>query len=145
MFLTTTHKNRHDHYDDFIDNVFNRLFDSSLTTSKLSGSSLVDICEDDKQYKIIADLPGYEHKDISIEQKNNYLHISAEKVIDNEENNNTWYRRERKATQFSRSFLLPTNVDDQNITASLDKGILTIGIPKKERNQDNNIKRITVN
>jgi HSP20 family protein len=145
MFLTTTHKNRHDHYDDLIDNVFNRLFDSSLTTSKLSGSSLVDICEDDKQYKIIADLPGYEHKDISIEQKNNYLHISAEKVIDNEETNQKWYKRERKSSQFSRSFLLPENVDDQNITASLDKGILTVGIPKKEKNLNKDVKRITIN
>eukprot|EP00734_Pompholyxophrys_sp_LG126_P000050 Pompholyxophrys_sp_v1_NODE_2_length_20472_cov_5.132586.p15 type:complete len:144 gc:universal NODE_2_length_20472_cov_5.132586:1980-1549(-) len=142
MFLTTN-KRRNDHYDDIIDNVFNRFFESSLTPNKNYGS-LVDICEDDKQYKIIADLPGYEQKDISIEQKNNYLYISAEKIIENEETNQKWYRRERRSTQFSRSFLLPENVDDQNITASLDKGILTLSIPKKDKNNNTDVKRITI-
>ena len=145
MFLTTTNKRRNDYYDDILDNVFNRFFESSLTPYKYSGSSLVDICEDDKQYKIIADLPGYEQQDISIEQKDNYLHITAEKIIDNEETNQKWFRRERRATHFSRSFLLPENVDDQQISACLDKGILTIGIPKKEKIVNKDVKKITIN
>lgn len=41
-------------------------------------------------------------------------------------------RRERHFASFTRSFTLPDNVKDDGITAALDKGVLTVTVPKTE-------------
>lgn len=53
-------------------------------------------------------------------------------------------RRERQIAQFSRSFSLPENVKEEGITASLDKGVLKVTVPKAEPTPKPEPKRITV-
>lgn len=53
-------------------------------------------------------------------------------------------RRERHFTQFTRSFTLPDNIKEDAITASLDKGVLTIMVPKVEPAPKPQPKRIAV-
>lgn len=53
-------------------------------------------------------------------------------------------RRERHFSQFSRSFTLPDNIKDDDIRASLDKGVLTVTVPKVEPAPKAEPKRITV-
>jgi HSP20 family protein len=53
-------------------------------------------------------------------------------------------RRERHFSQFSRSFTLPDNIKEEGISASLDKGVLTVMVPKVEPAPKPEPKRITV-
>lgn len=53
-------------------------------------------------------------------------------------------RRERTSVSFSRSFALPDNIREDDISASLDKGVLTVTLPKAEPAPKPQPKRITV-
>jgi len=53
-------------------------------------------------------------------------------------------RRERHFSQFSRSFTLPDNVAEEGISARLDKGVLTVTLPKTQPAPKPQPKRITV-
>jgi HSP20 family protein len=53
-------------------------------------------------------------------------------------------RRERHFTQFTRSFALPDSVKEDEITASLDKGVLRVTVPKAEPQPKPQPKRIPV-
>lgn len=54
-------------------------------------------------------------------------------------------RSERHSAAFSRSFMLPDNINEEAISASLDKGVLTLTLPKAEPDSQPGPKRITVN
>jgi HSP20 family protein len=53
-------------------------------------------------------------------------------------------RRERHFSQFTRSFTLPDNAREDGIAASLDKGVLTVTVPKAEPAPKPQPKRIAV-
>jgi HSP20 family protein len=53
-------------------------------------------------------------------------------------------RRERMFNSFRRAFTLPEDVCDEGIVASLDKGVLTVAVPKRPETEKPAPKRITV-
>lgn len=90
-----------------------------------------DIYEENGEYHIEMDIPGYDKKDINIEVKDGYLTVSASKEQEEKDEKKNYIRRERVYGSFSRSFALG-DVDIENIDAKFDKGLLTITIPKQE-------------
>ena len=90
-----------------------------------------DVRENDKEYILDAELPGFSKEDIGIEIKNGYLTIKAERKSDSEEKDekNNYIRRERCYGSFSRSFDLE-GIDSENISASYKDGILSLTLPK---------------
>ena len=90
-----------------------------------------DIYEENGEYHIEMDIPGYDKKDINIEVKDGYLTVSASKEQEEKDEKKNYIRRERVYGSFSRSFALG-DVDIENIDAKFDKGLLTIIIPKQE-------------
>src|SRR6056297_1729551 len=73
----------------------------------------VDISEDDKSFKISADLPDVKKEDIDVSVENGYLTISGERHHESEEENpeKTFHRIERNHGSFLRRFALPDRVD----------------------------------
>ena len=67
-----------------------------------------------------------------IEVSENVLTISGEKKADKREKTSGHSRVERSFGSFSRSFRLPSSVEDQKITADYEDGVLKISLPKKE-------------
>src|SRR5690606_15026177 len=67
--------------------------------------------------------------------ENNILTISGEKRQDREESDekHRWHLSERRYGQFSRSFVLPRDVEQDNIEATFENGVLRVVIPKSER------------
>ena len=92
-----------------------------------------DIKETDKNYVLEVDLPGFDKKDVNLQLENGYLTISAkrEHKVDNENRKENFVRRERSFGQFSRSFYVG-DVEQDEIEAHLENGILTIKLPKEE-------------
>ncbi|MGX7058588.1 Hsp20 family protein [Vagococcus humatus] len=114
---------------DLADNFLDEFPPSSLAIQHFP----VDIKENNTQYEIKADLPGYEKSDISLSYQNEFLTISAEKEKESEEMEDTGYFicKERLKRSVKRQFLLQ-NVDSEKITAAFDKGVLTVQLPKIE-------------
>ncbi|MBN2331928.1 MAG: Hsp20/alpha crystallin family protein [Deltaproteobacteria bacterium] len=121
-----------------IQDQINRLFEDSLqrTDEKRlmapSWQPLVDIYEDGQAIIIKAELPEVDEKDIQLNIENNTLTIKGERKLEQEEKKDNYHRVERFYGSFTRSFDLPTTVDQDGIKASYDKGVLKITLPKKE-------------
>ncbi len=109
------------------------IFDDFIST-KREQNMKCDIYEKNGIYNIEMDIPGYSKEDISLETKDGYLSIKAEKTNEiNEENKNKNYiRRERTYGKYERSFYLG-DLDEERIDAEFSNGVLKITIPKKEQ------------
>lgn len=92
----------------------------------------VDIYEDEKSVIIKAEVPDIDQKDIEVKIENNTLTLRGERKHSSEIRKENYYRVERFFGQFQRSFSLPQTIDQDNVQAACDKGILTITLPKLE-------------
>jgi HSP20 family protein len=96
-------------------------------------SPLVDIEETDDAYVVEAELPGVKREDVNIELVGNELTITGE--IKEPERKGTLRRRSRRTGRFAYRVGLPNQVDAEKIEANLTEGVLTVRIPKAEREQ----------
>jgi len=92
----------------------------------------LDIQETDETFEINAELPGLDKSDINIKIEKDVLTLSGEKTNEYEEKDTNCYRSERVFGKFQRSFRLPDIVEQEDIEAEFDNGILQITIPKAE-------------
>ena len=118
---------------------FDRLFDSLLTAATPAPSALrrwmpaMDLVEQDDAFVLKADLPGMGHEDLAIEVEGRVLTIAGERKPDHEQRRDGYVRMERAFGQFRRELTLPEGVDPDAVSASFDRGVLTVTVPKPER------------
>lgn len=113
---------------------FDRLFDLELPRRREGWVGLaappVEITEDDKAYKIAAELPGLDAKDVEVTITGDTLVLKGEKRQEKEEEGRNTYMSERSYGEFRRSFLLPDGIDRDKLAADFSRGVLTITLPK---------------
>ena len=114
------------YWDDFFND---RFFNQPNSTNCKGHSPAVNISENDKGYTIEVAAPGIARKAFNLEIENDVLTISTENKENNKQN---FLRREFNYQTFKRSFQLPETIDQEQIKASHDAGILTLTLPKKE-------------
>lgn len=93
----------------------------------------VNLTEDKNNFYIRAELPGVQSEDLDIEATGNGVSIAGERRIPAEEEGARYHRREREAGRFSRIVNLPSEIDADQVAASLSNGILTVVVPKAEK------------
>ncbi|RME69502.1 MAG: Hsp20/alpha crystallin family protein [Nitrospirae bacterium] len=94
-------------------------------------SPKVDMVESDKDYKLTAELPGIEEKDLEVTlDDDNVLTIKGEKKEEKEDRDKNYYYRERRFGSFVRRIPLPEDIDADKIEAKFKNGVLTLHIPK---------------
>lgn len=118
-------------------NLFNDTFDDFFNDSFFTRSNSVmktDIHEADGNYLFNMELPGYNKEDIQLELKDGYLNISATHDSENEEKDNKGniIRKERYSGSCSRSFYVGDAIHEDDIKAKFENGELKITIPKKD-------------
>lgn len=129
------------YWDDF----FNDKFYNNVNKTTCNGSNpAVNVSEDDKGYSIEVAAPGIARKDFNLEIENDVLTISTEKNENQEENKQNFLRREFNYETFKRSFQLPETIDQEQIKATHEAGILTLTLPKKEEEVQNAPRQIEV-
>lgn len=103
----------------------------------------VDVIEEDKRYRITAELPGLSEKDIEVSLAEGVLTLKGEKTKEKEEKQKDYHLSERHYGAFRRSFRLPDGIDTDKVDATFKNGVLTIDLPKQAaaRRQE---KKITV-
>ena len=104
-----------------------------------------DIHEKDGGYELASDLPGFKKDEISLDIKDGYLSISAQKGLDKDEEDKKGriIRQERYAGVCSRSFYVG-DVKPEDVKAKYESGVLTITLPKDEPKKLENKSRITI-
>jgi HSP20 family protein len=94
-----------------------------------------DVIETENEIRVIVEMPGIRPEDLDVDIENNVLTIRGEKHEERQEGDDrsTWHLSERRYGSFSRSFVLPRDVDQEGISAGFENGILTVVVPKAER------------
>ena len=92
----------------------------------------LDVWETPTEVVYAFDLPGIPEDEITIEVNDETLTISAERVKNEETNEDGFYRFERRYGTFARAVGLPQGVDQDNISARYENGVLEVRVPKPE-------------
>lgn len=121
--------------------LFSPLFDEFFRPSGSNRSSNMmrapeaDVMETEAEIEVHLEMPGMKSEEIDIDLESNILTISGEKRQERSETDekNTWHLSERRYGKFSRSFVLPRDVNADAISATFEDGVLRVVIPKSER------------
>jgi HSP20 family protein len=90
----------------------------------------IDLVEREGQLVLRADLPGLDRDDVDVQIKDGILTVSGERKYENESKGEGYHRVERSFGRFSRSLRLPRGVDASAVSASFDRGVLEVTVPK---------------
>jgi HSP20 family protein len=92
----------------------------------------MDVSENDKEYQVLAELPGVKKEEISITINGNQVSVSAEVKHEKDvKNGGTVIRAERYFGKIQRAFALGQEVDEANAQAKYNDGVLELTLPKK--------------
>jgi len=92
----------------------------------------MDVTESDKEYQVLAELPGAKKEDISITINGNEVAVSAEVRHEKDvKNDETVLRAERYYGKIERAFALGQEVDEATAQAKYNDGVLELTLPKK--------------
>ena len=141
IFVKPTHLNRDEFLTPF-DKIFDELMSKSFPTFKEDvGVSFnqgaypkVNIYEYDDKIGIVAEIPGLDKKNVSVEVEDQVLIISGDKHGFDSDGGKC-ITRELKQSAFTRSFNLGEYLDGTKVSAKFKDGMLSISIPKKEPEQ----------
>jgi HSP20 family protein len=103
----------------------------ALQPADFALSPAFDVKETKDSYEFKADVPGVQEKDLEVSMTGNRLTVSGKRETEKEDKGDRYYTYERSSGSFTRSFSLPDGADGDKVHASLDKGVLSIRIPKK--------------
>lgn len=95
----------------------------------------IDVVEEKDSITLEAEVPGVGVEDIELKVENGILQLSGKKELRKEKEGKNYNKVERYSGSFSRSFILPDGIVAEDISASFDKGVLFIKIPKKEKEE----------
>ncbi len=96
-------------------------------------SPAVNVVENDKSFEVELAAPGIKKNEFKVDVKDRVLTISCETKKEEEEKKKNYTRREFSSRSFSRSFGLPENVDEKNISAKYEEGVLRVTLKKSEK------------
>jgi HSP20 family protein len=123
-----------------LQNEMNRLFTTFFDTPTNGNGETaarrwipaMDLVETDGHFVLKADLPGLAEGDVTLEVEDNVLTVSGERKAEHEDEREGYVRVERSYGVFRRSLTLPEGIDPEGVSASFDKGVLEVRIPKPE-------------
>lgn len=120
---------------------FDQLFDTFFgnTGRTANGNTLMrapetDVIETEREIRVVTEMPGLRRENIELDVENNVLTIRGEKREQRTEGEQgRWHLAERRYGTFTRSFVLPRDVDADEIQAAFQDGVLTVTVPKSEK------------
>lgn len=120
-----------------VNSIFDEFFDHAVGKTNgwsISNYPAINIKKADDKYEVEFAAPGLNKADFNIEVNDGTLTVSYEKKSENEEKSNdgNYTRREFSYSSFSRSFTLPNEVNEEQINAKYENGILRVSIPQAE-------------
>lgn len=112
---------------------FDRVFDDmeSERVAAHASTPRSRVEDDGTRYRAVFDLPGFREEDLRIEATGDGLVVSGVRKLVNPEGA-TARRRERSDLRFSRSLAFPGPVELEQTSATLQDGVLTISVAKRE-------------
>lgn len=131
-------------HDDFFPSL-SRMFEDFAPVSRTSMPA-VNVKETEEAFEVELAAPGLKKDDFEISLDDNVLQISAEKEVKHEEGDEStrYSRREFSYQSFARSFTLPETVNQEEIAANYEDGVLKIKLPKLDEAQVKQARTIAI-
>jgi HSP20 family protein len=126
--------NRGNIFDDFFRDVAPGFYVRPLHGDPLPTPSQIklDVKETEREYTVHAEVPGVSKDDIHVSLDGNVVTLRAEiKQQDSSNKDQKILRSERYFGEVSRSFQLPVDIEQSEVFAKYDNGVLTLNLPKK--------------
>lgn len=115
-------------FDDF----FNRSIADYVGADSVQHQPAVNIIETGTSFELEVAAPGFEKEQFTLLVENDQLTLSAKRESKTEESEERYTRREFRFESFKRSFKLPPVVNQAEVTAVYENGVLKVTLPKKE-------------
>ncbi len=109
------------------DHFLNSFFSTFEASQKYD--SEYEVYENESSFDIHIELPGLKKEQLSVKVHENHLKVNTNETGIDGKNEN----KNRRAKKFSKTFKLPSIVDQAKISSSLEDGILTLNLPKFEK------------
>ena len=136
----TTQRNQY-----WLPEVFNDLFDNEFLTKTNTTSPAINVVEKDNEYDVQYAAPGMTKDDFKVSlDDNGDLVINMEKKEENnvEKKHGHYLRREFSYSKFQQTMVLPDDVEREKINASVVNGVLKVNIPKLQKQEVPQAKKI---
>ena len=130
-------------FDDFMEDAFK----SPIFGKREKNLMKTDIRENDNGYELDMDLPGFKKDEITVNLRDAYVTISAERGMErNEKDEKTgkFVRQERYSGSCQRSFYVGEGVKQEDMKARFEDGILHLEFPKASPKQVEESHRILI-
>jgi len=127
-----------DFVDDWMDDVDREFFGRRNPLYGHNAKNLMrtDIRELEDHYELDIDLPGFNKEQVQLNLENGYLTITATKGLDKEEKDKKSgkvLRQERYSGALTRSFYVGEDIEQEDIKAKMEHGLLSLNIAKKDQ------------
>ena len=124
--------------NNWIPTVFEDFFNNDFMTRSNSTAPAVNVKEDDKAYIMEVAAPGIKKEfcRVSLNDEGN-LSVAIENKMEHKESDKKhhYLRREFSYTNYEQSYMLPEDVEKEHIEAKVEDGILTITLPKMQKEE----------
>lgn len=127
---TVFYPNMIDEFDDLARRVWGD--EEGFFGRELHAGLELEVYEDKDDLVIKTDLPGVTTEDLDVSLDDGVLTIKAEKNHEEVSEDATYYARERSYGKYHRSLRLPFQVAGDQVTATLEHGVLEMRLPKAE-------------
>ena len=98
-------------------------------TQQTQWAPAFDVVQDGGDLLIRAELPGVKREDVEITLHERVLTISGERRAEEQREGSGYYVRERRYGSFRRSLVLPHDVEEGQISARFEDGVLEVRVP----------------
>ena len=134
--------------DSWLTDIFNDFFDNSWMERTNYTAPAINVIENEKEYEVELAAPGLTKEDFQIHIDNEgNLQIAMEKKNEHKEDHRhgRYLRREFSYEKYAQTLLLPEDVDQEKIEASMENGVLNVHLPKREKTQHpETVKQISI-
>ena len=127
--------------------VFNDFFDTDFMPRTNATAPAINVKETENDYTVELAAAGMKKGDFNINvDADGNLHIKMEHKDEKKDENKKehYLRREFSYSKFEQTLLLPDDVDKEKIAANVSDGVLTIDLPKIEKNEEKASRQIEV-
>ena len=130
-------------FDDFMEDAFK----SPIFGKREKNLMKTDIRENENGYELDMDLPGFKKDEITVNLRDGYVTISAERGMERsekDEKTGKYVRQERYSGSCQRSFYVGEGVKQEDMKARFEDGILHLEFPKASPKQVEESHRILI-
>lgn len=126
--MANINKYHHNSFD-----LFDPFFDDFFQDSHVNELMKTDITDEGDHYELQVEVPAVKKENIKLSLEDGYLTISVSYHENNDgEKKGKYIRKERHSGEMARSFYVGKDVDEEDVSASLNNGVLTLDIKKPE-------------